>query len=90
MADSSMNLLKLVPEFRRVCNEKVENNFANKSNVINFNCRKRQVSWIVNLNGENMLEVKYFRYLGADMAGNRTMEVEVSHRKGQGAKVIGA
>lgn len=69
----------------------------NKSKVIWFSGGERQVSqsvclnvWSVSLDGENLEEVKCFRYMGVDMVAERTTGAEESYMTGEWVKVLGA
>jgi len=42
------------------------------------------------LNGERLEQVVKFQYLGVDIEARGSMETEVRHRVGEGAKVLGA
>ena len=90
VADSSEKLQKLVTEFGKVCERRKLRVNVNKSKAIRFSRVEGQVDWGVSLNGKKLEEVQCFRYLGVDLAANGSMEAEVSHRVGEGARVLGA
>lgn len=77
----------MVSEFGRVCVRRKLRVNMNKSKVLGL-VLQRQVSLGESLNGENVKEVRCFRYLEIDLAANGTMEVEESHRMGKEVKVL--
>ena len=90
VADSEEDLRRLVMEFGRVCDRrKLRVNVA-KSKVMRCS-RSGDVGGLeVRLNGELLEEVDVFKYLGAHVAADGSMEVEVGKKVVEGSKVLGA
>lgn len=78
-------LQELVSEFVRMFERRKLRVNVNRSKVIRFSSGNRQVSWSMSLNGRYLEEVKWFRYLGVDIAANGIIEADVSHRVGKRA-----
>ncbi len=77
-------------EFGRVCERRKLRVNVDKSKVMRCSKEEGQGNMRVSLNGEELEEVSCFRYLGVDIAADGNQAVEVKHRVGEGAKVMGA
>jgi len=90
VADSKEKLQSLVTELGRVCDRrKLKVNVA-KSKVMRCSRDGGIGGADIVLNGERLEQVAEFRYLGVDIEARGSMETEVRHRVGEGAKVLGA
>ena len=90
VADSEEKLCRLVTEFGRVCERRKLRVNVNKSKVMKCARNGNVGGMNVRLNGEVLEEVECFEYLGACVAANGGIEMEVSHRVRKGYQAFGA
>lgn len=88
-AYSSEKVQKQVSEFGKVCKRGKLKINVNESKVIRFSTQKRQNMCGISLNEETVEYVECFTYLGMDMIVNGTGGAKVSHRVGEGSKILG-
>ena len=90
VADSEEKLCRLVTEFGRVCERRKLRVNINKSKVMSCVRNGNVGGMNVKLNGEMLEEEESFEYLGACVAANGGIEMEVSHRVRKGYHSLGA
>ena len=90
VADSERKLCQLVTEFGRVCERRKLRVNVGKSKVMRCTRSEDGARLNVILNGEALVGVDQFKYLGSVIAANGGVEVDVCHRLNEGCKVLGA
>ena len=89
VADTEEKLRTLVREFGRVCDRRKLRVNVSKSKVMKCTRRDDGVRMDVQLNGEKLEEVEHFKYLGATVAVDGGVEMDVSNRVSEGCKMLG-
>ena len=90
VADSEEKLCQLVEEFGRVCERRKFRVNVGKSKVMRCTRGEDGARMNVTLNGEILVEVDEFRYLGVVVAANGRIDADVCHRVKEGCKTLGA
>ena len=93
LADSKRKLCQLVTEFGRpctVCERRKLRVSVGKSKVMRCTRREDGARLNIMLNGEALVEVDQFKYLGSVIAANGGVEADVRHIVNEGCKVLGA
>ncbi|XP_068229396.1 uncharacterized protein [Palaemon carinicauda] len=90
ITDSEEKLGRLVTEFERVCERRKLRFKVGKSNVIRCTRREGGVKLNVMLNGQLLVEVDQFKYLGSVFAANSEVAADLRQRVNEGCKVVGA
>ena len=89
LSEDEWELQGLVREFGSVCKKRNLKVNANKSKVMVFE-RSEDTECRVSLEGEEMENVRVFKYLGSVMSKDGSLEEEVRERVQQGRKVAGS
>ena len=84
VADSEEKLCRLVSEFGRVCERRKLGVNVGKSKVMRCSRYGNGDRMHVILNGEPLVKVDYFKYLGSQVAADGGCEIDVAHRMNEG------
>ena len=84
VADSEQKLCRLVTEFDRVCERRKLRVNVGKSKVMRCSRHVNVGRMNVRLNGDQLKEVEYFKYLGSQVAADGGYDTDVVHRMNEG------